>query len=112
MSTPASMAAVPEIDHRSLARVLDILGAPAQIEVLGERQDLLRFGASRITYQHSEERLRLRVKLIRDSRVAWGTAETLEPEALRALRYRLEGLMSCLPAGSDGPADAPGPGPE
>jgi len=105
------MAAVPEIDHRSLARVLDILGAPAQIEVLGERQDLLRFGASRITYQHSEERLRLRVKLIRDGRAAWGTTETLEPEALRALRQRLEGLMVSLPAAAGGAAAVSEPGP-
>jgi predicted Zn-dependent protease len=84
--------AAPAMDE-----VLDALGAPALVEVLDERQELLRFGASRITYQHSEQQLRARVMLIRDGRAAWGVTSSLEGSAIGALRTRLEATIEGLP---------------
>jgi predicted Zn-dependent protease len=88
-------------------RVLEQLGAPAHVEVIDERLELLRFGGSRVTYQHSEERLTLRARLIRDGRSVWGTLATTEPEAVRAMRERLERLASSLPRGEPPPLAAP-----
>lgn len=92
-----------------LDRVLEELGAPAHAELIVERQELLRFGRSRLTYQHSEERVILRAKLIRDGRVVWGTLGRTEPEAVRALRERLESIATSLPR--DGTEELPGPVP-
>jgi predicted Zn-dependent protease len=89
-------------------RVLEQLGAPAHVELVDERLELLRFGGSRVTYQHSEERLTLRARLIRDGRSVWGTLATTEPEAVRALRERLERLAASLPPGDPPPLAAPG----
>ena len=44
-----------------IERLLDECGAD-HVEVLRERQELLRFGGSRITYQHSEEKLTVRAR--------------------------------------------------
>jgi predicted Zn-dependent protease len=77
--------------------VLEILGAPAHVEVLAQRQELLRFGGSRVTYQHSEESLILRAKLIRQGRAAWGTLGTLNADAVRGLRGRLEAALQHVP---------------
>src|SRR5215471_7113096 len=81
----------------ALDDVLAELGAPVLVEVLDERQELLRFGASRITYQHSEQQLRARVLLIRAGRAAWGVSSSLDPEALDALRSNLEAATDSLP---------------
>jgi predicted Zn-dependent protease len=67
------------------AELLELCGAD-HVEVLRERQELLRFGASRITYQHSEEKLTLRARRGR----VWCTVGSDEPEAVRALRPRFE----------------------
>jgi predicted Zn-dependent protease len=83
------------------AVLLDALGAPAAIEVVEERRELLRFGASRITYQHSEERTRVRATLVRGGRLVWGTVESAEPATLRALRERLEAQAALLPPPAD-----------
>jgi predicted Zn-dependent protease len=80
-----------------LSRALETLGGSAFVEALAERQELLRFGGSRVTYQHSEERLLLRAKLVRAGRAAWGTAGSLEPSALRGLRSRLEEALEQFP---------------
>lgn len=85
------------VDRKQFDELLNILGAPAHLEVLSERQDLLRFGESRITYQHSEERLTLRTKLIRNSRAAWGMLGSLDCNAVAALRKRLETSIEYLP---------------
>ncbi len=86
------VAAEPEMEA-----VLAELGAPALVEVLDERQELLRFGASRITYQHSEQQVRARVQLVRNGRAVWGIASSLEREAVSALRARLEDALAGLP---------------
>ncbi len=81
----------------SMEEVLAELGAPALVEVLDERQELLRFGASRITYQHSEQQRRVRVQLIRDGRTAWGVTSTLDRASVRSLRAQLESAIAVLP---------------
>jgi len=86
------IAAEPDMDA-----VLARLGAPALVDVLDERQELLRFGASRITYQHSEQQLRMRVLLIRAGRAVWGVTSRLDTDALDALRSNLEAATVSLP---------------
>jgi len=81
----------------ALDDVLAELGAPALVEVLDERQELLRFGASRITYQHSDQQLRVRVLLIRAGRAVWGITGTLDSSAMGSLRARLEDVVTSLP---------------
>jgi predicted Zn-dependent protease len=56
-----------------------LLAVADHVEVLRERQELLRFGGSRITYQHSEEKLTLRAR--RGSR--WVALSKLDPDELR-----------------------------
>ena len=86
-----------------LAELLDVLGPPAHLEVLAERHELLRFGSSRVTYQHSEERLLVRVRIVRNGRTAWGTTSSLRRTSLRALRDQLEAMVKALPAGGAAP---------
>jgi predicted Zn-dependent protease len=81
----------------ALSELLQILGAPAHLEAIVERQELLRFANSRITYQHSEERILVRARIIRAGRAAWGTTSSLQAEALLALRERLETIVRALP---------------
>ena len=81
----------------NLSELLEMLGPPAHLEALVERQELLRFANSRVTYQHSEERILVRARIIRDGRAAWGTTSNLEPAALLALRERLEKIIGALP---------------
>jgi predicted Zn-dependent protease len=81
----------------ALSELLEALGPPAHLEALVERQELLRFADSRVTYQHSEERILVRARIIRDGRAAWGTTSSLQPAALRALRERLEMIVEALP---------------
>ena len=83
-----------------LAELLGLFGPPAHLEVLAERHELLRFGSSRVTYQHSEERLLVRVRIVRNGRTAWGTTSSLRRTSLRALRDQLEAMVGALPAGS------------
>ncbi len=89
------------LDRNQFSNLLDLLGAPAHLEVIAERQDLLRFGQSRVTYQHSEDRLTLRTKLMRDGRAAWGTIGTLDPASIATLRGRLEAFMAHLPVSEE-----------
>jgi len=79
------------------SELLELLGAPAHLEVLAERHELLRFGSSRVTYQHSEERLLVRARIVRNGRAAWGTASSLQRATLRALRQRLEAMVDAWP---------------
>jgi predicted Zn-dependent protease len=90
-----------------LDRVLDALGAPAHVELVDERLELLRFGRSRLTYQHSEERLTLRARLIRDGRSVWGVLGSTDPARLSELRTRLERLAASLPPGDPAPLALP-----
>jgi predicted Zn-dependent protease len=77
-----------------IERLLADSGAD-HVELLRERQELLRFGGSRITYQHSEEKVTLRAR--RGTRwVALGAADA------EAVRRRLDGV----PRGAAGPAAA------
>jgi predicted Zn-dependent protease len=84
---------------RSLDEVVEVLGGSAFVEAISERQELLRFGASRVTYQHSEERLTVRIKLVRDGRAAWATLGSLDLAELAAMRARLEAALTQLPPG-------------
>jgi predicted Zn-dependent protease len=86
------------IEQTRVEQALDILGAGTRLDVLGENADLLRYAESEITAQHSERRLRVRVRINRDGRSAAGTLETLDPEAVRALAGRLSAAMADLPA--------------
>jgi predicted Zn-dependent protease len=67
-----------------IERLLDESGAD-HVELLRERQELLRFGGSRITYQHSEEKLTVRAR----RGEAW---VTLGKADAGALRERLAGV--------------------
>src|SRR5712691_6839138 len=86
-----------------VSELLELLGPPAHLEVLAERHELLRFGASRVTYQHSEERLLVRARIVRNGRTAWGTTSSLHRTSLRALRERLEAMVDAMPVGSAAP---------
>jgi predicted Zn-dependent protease len=90
------------MSDRAMA-ILDELGSTAHVELLRERLELLRFGESRVTYQHSEERDTLRVRLLRDGREAWGITSDASPHAVAALRRRLERNAAALPAGEPVP---------
>jgi predicted Zn-dependent protease len=79
--------------------VIETLGAPAHVELVEERVELLRFGGSRLTYQHSEERVTLRARIVRDDREVWGTLGSVERAAVTGLRERLETLARALPPG-------------
>ncbi|MFC6160064.1 metallopeptidase TldD-related protein [Kribbella jiaozuonensis] len=93
---PASLrsAGVKEADVR---RALEILGDGARLDILGEHADLLRYAESAITAQHSERRLRVRVRVDRNGRSVAGSLETLDPDAVRSLADRLNAAISDLP---------------
>jgi PmbA protein len=78
-------------------RILDIVGGHAHVEITRQRRELLRFGASRITYQHSEESTLLSLKLVRDGRAAWGTLGSTDTDRVRALAEQLEAVVEHLP---------------
>jgi predicted Zn-dependent protease len=81
------------------AELLERSGAD-HVEVLQERQELLRFGNSRITYQHSEEKVTVRAR--RGDRYA--NVSALDPELLR--RHLGDGPRGALaqPDGETRPA--------
>lgn len=84
------------IDPHAVRTALDTLGPGATVDVSAESTGLLRYAHSRVTAQHSERRLRVRVRLARGGRTVCGTLETLDPAAVRALGDR---LAAGLPAG-------------
>ncbi|GAB2646398.1 TldD/PmbA family protein [Kribbella swartbergensis] len=89
-------------------QALEILGEGTRLDVLGEHADLLRFAESEVTAQHSERRLRVRVRTTRDGRSVAGSLETLDPEAVRALAARIDAALADLPPGPATPtASAP-----
>ncbi len=67
------------------------------VELLHERQELLRFGESRVTYQHSEEKLTVRARRGQ----AWVTLGSPDVEMLRGrlagLRRGAVGSPTCKP---------------
>jgi predicted Zn-dependent protease len=93
------------IERTDIEQALQILGAGTRLDVLGENAELLRYAESEITAQHSERRLRVRVKVNRDGRTAGGTLETLDPAAVQVLADRLTAALADLPA----PASEPEP---
>ncbi|MEU4191312.1 metallopeptidase TldD-related protein [Kribbella sp. NPDC026611] len=86
------------IERTDVEQALRILGPGTRLDVLGENADLLRYAESEITAQHSERRLRVRVKVNRDGRSAGGTLETLDPTAVDVLAGRLKAALADLPA--------------
>jgi predicted Zn-dependent protease len=86
------------IDGSQVNAALEAFGAGARLEVSEEQVGLLRYARSRITAQHNEHRLRVRVRLERDGRVAIGTLETLESGAVRAMAERLNEAIWALPS--------------
>src|SRR5579871_574265 len=82
-----------------LPELLDVLGAPAHLEIIEERQEILRLAESAITYQHSEQRELVRIRIIRGERAVWATTTSHEPEKFRELRQRLESVLERLPPG-------------
>ncbi|WP_316744734.1 metallopeptidase TldD-related protein [Streptomyces sp. MK7] len=91
------------IDPRQVRSALDIMGRGAHVDLSQERTGLLRYARSQVTAQHSEERLRVRVRLTEGGRTALGTLETLEPTEVRALSDRLRSALALLPAPSGEP---------
>ena len=87
------------IDQAQVEQALEILGEGTRLDVLGENADLLRYAESEITAQHSERRLRVRVRISRDGRAVAGSLETLEPAAVRVLADRLTAALAELPPG-------------
>jgi predicted Zn-dependent protease len=90
------------IDQTEVQQALEILGDGTRLDILGENADLLRYAESAITAQHSERRLRVRVRINRDGRGVAGSLETLDPEAVRVLAERLNAALAELPAGLAG----------
>jgi predicted Zn-dependent protease len=88
------------IQQAQVERALEILGAGTRLDVLGEHADLLRFAESQVTAQHSERRLRVRVRTTRNGRSVAGSLETLEPAAVQVLADRLEAALADLPPGA------------
>jgi predicted Zn-dependent protease len=86
------------IDPRTIRTALDILGSGAHLDVSQERIGLLRYARSSVTAQHSEERLRVGVRLSDGGRSAAGTLETLDPDAVRGLAGELRDALRLLPA--------------
>ncbi|WP_432941680.1 metallopeptidase TldD-related protein [Kribbella sp. CA-253562] len=91
------------IEQTQVEQALEILGDGTRLDVLGENADLLRYAESEITAQHSERRLKVRVRINRNGRSAAGTLETLDAEAVRTLERRLNAAMADLP-----PSPVPG----
>ncbi|TDV49962.1 metallopeptidase TldD-related protein [Actinophytocola oryzae] len=91
------------IDDTQVRAALATFGSGARLEVSAEQVGLLRFAHSRVTAQHSENRLRVRVRLERDGRVAVGSVETLEPDAVRAMAAWLDEAITALPVRPTGP---------
>jgi predicted Zn-dependent protease len=85
------------IDQAQVGQALEILGAGTRLDILGENTDLLRYAESEITAQHSERRLRVRVRINRDGRAVAGSLETLDPAEVRALADRLDAALAELP---------------
>ncbi|HVV21471.1 MAG TPA: TldD/PmbA family protein [Pseudonocardiaceae bacterium] len=86
------------IDQDTVTTALDILGPGTRIDVSREETGLLRYAHSRVTAQHSERRFRARVRVTRDGRTVTGVLETLDPQAVRDLRERLDRALASLPA--------------
>ncbi|TDD29808.1 hypothetical protein E1218_03335 [Kribbella turkmenica] len=95
------------IEQSQVERALEILGAGTRLDVLGEQADLLRFAESEVTAQHSERRLRVRVRTTRNGRSVAGSLETLEPAAVQALADRLDAALADLPPGPAATSPAP-----
>ena len=91
------------IDQAEVQQALEILGDGTRLDILGENADLLRYAESEITAQHSERRMRVRVRINRDGRAVAGSLETLDPEAVRVLADRLSAALAELP---DGPVSS------
>jgi predicted Zn-dependent protease len=94
------------IDQAQVGQALEILGAGTRLDILGENTDLLRYAESEITAQHSERRLRVRVRINRDGRAVAGSLETLDPQAVRALADRLSAAIAELPCPPGATADS------
>ena len=79
--------------------LLDRAAPDAHLERTTVRLELLRFGRSQVTYQHSEERTVLRMRLQRNGREAWGSTTDGSPKAVAELRDRLEAHARAMPPG-------------
>jgi len=86
------------IDGTQVQAALATFGTGTRLEVSAERIGLLRYARSRVTAQHDENRLRVRVRLERDGKVVIGTLETLETDAVRAMAERLDEAVRALPS--------------
>jgi predicted Zn-dependent protease len=91
------------IDTATVQKALDILGPGTKLELSYTDTGLLRYARSRVTAQHSEVRLRARVRITRNGRTAAGVLETLEPEAVADLSARLGEALETLPPGTTAP---------
>jgi predicted Zn-dependent protease len=100
------------INQSQIQQALEILGEGTRLDVLGENADLLRYAESEITAQHSERRLRVRVRITRNGRAVAGSLETLDPDAVRALSDRLSAALEALPTTSSNGAAASSPADE
>jgi predicted Zn-dependent protease len=85
------------IDPAAVRDALREFGAGTRLDVSGERIGLLRYACSRVITQHSERRLRVRVRVTRDGRVASGALESLAAPEVRALAGRLADALAVLP---------------
>ncbi|HET6739395.1 MAG TPA: hypothetical protein VFH76_10695, partial [Kribbella sp.] len=94
------------IERADIEQALRILGPGTRLDVLGENAELLRYAESEITAQHSERRLRVRVKVKRDGRTAGGTLETLDRDAVQVLADRLGAAFADLPVAANGESES------
>jgi predicted Zn-dependent protease len=73
------------IDEAQVRAAVKSFGPGATLDIADEQVDLLRYALSRITAQHSERRMRVRVRVQRDGRVVAGSIESLDPNTVDAL---------------------------
>jgi predicted Zn-dependent protease len=95
------------IQQSHVEQALEILGEGTRLDVLGEHADLLRFAESQVTAQHSERRLRVRVRTTREGRSVAGSLETLDPAAVQRLADRLDAAIADLPPTATTSAELP-----
>ncbi|WP_029138514.1 metallopeptidase TldD-related protein [Nakamurella lactea] len=96
------------VEQADVRRALDIFGGGTRLDIAAEDVGLLRFAGSRVTAQHAEHRMRVRIRIDRDGAVASGATETLESGAIQALSERLdEGLRAQRRTTAPGGAGAP-----
>ncbi|HET8589432.1 MAG TPA: metallopeptidase TldD-related protein [Nakamurella sp.] len=93
------------IDQAEVRAALKAFGPGATLDIADEQVELLRYARSRITAQHSERRMRVRVRVQRGGCVVAGSIESLDPSTVDALAAKLSQALTVGPAPEDDVTD-------